>query len=223
MTKIRTPEPLDSCARLHHPTIIPTMMVQVGATQPIRVRKARRPLTPSEQRQRAADREEMQSLLSKLKQLVPGIPKRRKMSKLEIIQHVIDYIFDLQVALESHPINGSIAAAMIEFQPHLGLVHHRNSSRNDVHMFDHEFDRQHHHHRSEALAVSAMADSLESNLDHHSSNVSYQSATNIANTTTYSSSVPVTYACDLNYQTHGRISNRNSSQGERQPLASIML
>lgn len=68
-------------------------------------------LSASEQRQREMDREEMQSLLAKLKQLVPGIPKHRRLSKLEIIQHVIDYIFDLQTALESHPIASSMAIA----------------------------------------------------------------------------------------------------------------
>lgn len=68
-------------------------------------------LSASEQRQREMDREEMQSLLAKLKQLVPGIPKHRRLSKLEIIQHVIDYIFDLQTALESHPIASSVAIA----------------------------------------------------------------------------------------------------------------
>jgi len=47
--------------------------------------------------------DEMQSLLAKLKELVPNIPRNKKLSKLEIIQHVIDYIFDLQLALESHP------------------------------------------------------------------------------------------------------------------------
>lgn len=47
--------------------------------------------------------EEMQELLAKLKDLVPNMPKNKKLSKLEIIQYVIDYIFDLQTALESHP------------------------------------------------------------------------------------------------------------------------
>ena len=47
--------------------------------------------------------DEMQSLLAKLKELVPNIPRHKKVSRLEIIQYVIDYIFDLQVALESHP------------------------------------------------------------------------------------------------------------------------
>ena len=47
--------------------------------------------------------EEMKELLSKLQELVPNIPRHKKLSKLEIIQYVIDYIFDLQTALETHP------------------------------------------------------------------------------------------------------------------------
>ncbi|KAM7245914.1 hypothetical protein CapIbe_002212 [Capra ibex] len=40
---------------------------------------------------------------SKLKELVPGIPQNKKVSKMEILQHVIDCILDLQIALDSHP------------------------------------------------------------------------------------------------------------------------
>lgn len=47
--------------------------------------------------------EEMQELLCKLKDLVPYMPRNKKLSKLEIIQYVIDYIFDLQQALDNHP------------------------------------------------------------------------------------------------------------------------
>ncbi|XP_046647154.1 DNA-binding protein inhibitor ID-2-like [Daphnia pulicaria] len=47
---------------------------------------------------------EIQMYLSKLKELVPHMPKNRKVSKLEVIQHVIDYICDLQSELEqNHP------------------------------------------------------------------------------------------------------------------------
>ena len=46
---------------------------------------------------------EIQLYLSKLKELVPHMPRNRKVSKLEVIQHVIDYISDLQMALESRP------------------------------------------------------------------------------------------------------------------------
>jgi len=57
--------------------------------------------------------EEIQELLSKLKELVPNMPRNKKLSKLEIIQYVIDYIDDLQSALESHP---SVAGQFSSFQ-----------------------------------------------------------------------------------------------------------
>jgi len=47
--------------------------------------------------------EEITELLTKLKDLVPNMPRNKKLSKLEIIQYVIDYIFDLEATLESHP------------------------------------------------------------------------------------------------------------------------
>lgn len=45
----------------------------------------------------------MNDCYSKLKELVPSIPQNKKVSKMEILQHVIDYILDLQIALDSHP------------------------------------------------------------------------------------------------------------------------
>ncbi|XP_054721778.1 DNA-binding protein inhibitor ID-2-like isoform X2 [Uloborus diversus] len=54
-------------------------------------------------RAKEIDNEEIQSLLIKLKEIVPNMPRNRRLSKLEIIQYVIDYIVDLQIALESHP------------------------------------------------------------------------------------------------------------------------
>ncbi|XP_073530291.1 DNA-binding protein inhibitor ID-2 [Phyllobates terribilis] len=45
----------------------------------------------------------MNDCYSKLKELVPSIPPNKKVSKMEILQHVIDYILDLQIALDSHP------------------------------------------------------------------------------------------------------------------------
>ncbi|XP_028652734.1 DNA-binding protein inhibitor ID-2a [Erpetoichthys calabaricus] len=44
----------------------------------------------------------MNDCYSKLKELVPSIPPNKKVSKMEILQHVIDYILDLQIALDSH-------------------------------------------------------------------------------------------------------------------------
>ncbi|XP_048831316.1 DNA-binding protein inhibitor ID-3 [Brienomyrus brachyistius] len=43
---------------------------------------------------------DMNDCYSKLKALVPSIPRNRSVSQVEILQHVIDYIFDLQIALE---------------------------------------------------------------------------------------------------------------------------
>ncbi|VEN38364.1 unnamed protein product [Callosobruchus maculatus] len=48
------------------------------------------------------ENEEIQMYLTKLKDLVPFMPKNKKLSKLEVIQYVIDYICDLQNALETH-------------------------------------------------------------------------------------------------------------------------
>uniref|UniRef100_A0A3Q2FM92 DNA-binding protein inhibitor ID-4 n=1 Tax=Cyprinodon variegatus TaxID=28743 RepID=A0A3Q2FM92_CYPVA len=48
----------------------------------------------------------MNDCYSKLKELVPSILQNKNVSKMEILQHVIDYILDLQIALDSslhHP------------------------------------------------------------------------------------------------------------------------
>ncbi|KAG5877526.1 hypothetical protein JTB14_004766 [Gonioctena quinquepunctata] len=57
------------------------------------------------------ENEEIQMYLSKLKDLVPFMPKNKKLSKLEVIQYVIDYICDLQSALETHPAVNTFDAA----------------------------------------------------------------------------------------------------------------
>ncbi|KAJ8265314.1 hypothetical protein COCON_G00144130 [Conger conger] len=48
---------------------------------------------------------DMNSCYSKLKELVPTLPPNKKASKMEILQHVIDYIWDLQVELDSPGMN----------------------------------------------------------------------------------------------------------------------
>lgn len=53
------------------------------------------------------DHEEMHTLFGKLRELVPNMPRNKKVTKLEIIQNVIDYILDLEIALETHPANFS--------------------------------------------------------------------------------------------------------------------
>lgn len=63
---------------------------------------------------------EVQMYISKLKDLVPFMPKNRRLSKLEVIQNVIQYICDLQTALDSHPaINNFDAAAVLAGQNQL--------------------------------------------------------------------------------------------------------
>ncbi|KAG9268365.1 DNA-binding protein inhibitor ID-3 [Astyanax mexicanus] len=47
-----------------------------------------------------AELSDMNDCYSRLKELVPSIPQDRSVSQVEILQHVIDYIFDLQIALE---------------------------------------------------------------------------------------------------------------------------
>ncbi|XP_069740399.1 DNA-binding protein inhibitor ID-1 isoform X2 [Narcine bancroftii] len=43
---------------------------------------------------------DMNGCYSKLKELVPTLPQNKKVSKVEILQHVIDYIWDLQLELD---------------------------------------------------------------------------------------------------------------------------
>ena len=63
---------------------------------------------------------EVQMYISKLKDLVPFMPKNRKLSKLEVIQNVIQYICDLQTALDAHPsLNDFDAAAVLAGQNQL--------------------------------------------------------------------------------------------------------
>ncbi|TRY55939.1 hypothetical protein DNTS_011329 [Danionella cerebrum] len=45
----------------------------------------------------------MNDCYSRLKDLVPSLPRNQSVSKMEILQHVIDYILDLQNALEQSP------------------------------------------------------------------------------------------------------------------------
>ncbi|XP_061157052.1 DNA-binding protein inhibitor ID-3 [Syngnathus typhle] len=44
---------------------------------------------------------DMNDCYSRLAALVPSIPRNKTVSQVEILQHVIDYIFDLQIALEA--------------------------------------------------------------------------------------------------------------------------
>uniref|UniRef100_A0A182RB24 BHLH domain-containing protein n=1 Tax=Anopheles funestus TaxID=62324 RepID=A0A182RB24_ANOFN len=71
------------------------------------------------QRHRDGENDEIKLYLSKLRELVPFMPKNRKLTKLEVIQNVIDYICELQNALDSHPaVNGFDSLAVLQHQQH---------------------------------------------------------------------------------------------------------
>ncbi|KAG5276901.1 hypothetical protein AALO_G00111070 [Alosa alosa] len=55
----------------------------------------------------------MNDCYTKLKELVPSLPQNRSVSKMEILQHVIDYILDLQIALDS----SSALSASSQYSP----------------------------------------------------------------------------------------------------------
>lgn len=46
---------------------------------------------------------DMKGCYSRLRALVPTLPRHRRVSKVELLQHVIDYIWDLQLALQPGP------------------------------------------------------------------------------------------------------------------------
>lgn len=53
---------------------------------------------------------DMNGCYSRLKELVPTLPQNRKVSRVEILQHVIDYIWDLELELNSESQAGSPGA-----------------------------------------------------------------------------------------------------------------
>lgn len=68
----------------------------------------------------------MNDCYSRLKELVPSLPQNKSVSKMEILQHVIDYILDLQIALDQNWDAGSI----ISFQArHFILTYHASKSK----------------------------------------------------------------------------------------------
>ncbi|XP_049443605.1 DNA-binding protein inhibitor ID-1 [Epinephelus fuscoguttatus] len=72
-------------------------MVRCLSDQSLTIAKCKIPLLDE---QMTAFLHDMNSCYSKLKELVPTLPTNKKASKVEILQHVIDYIWDLQVELD---------------------------------------------------------------------------------------------------------------------------
>lgn len=61
--------------------------------------------------------QDMNSCYSKLKELVPTLPTNKKASKVEILQHVIDYIWDLQVELDEPEKSRQLSAGSVPRTP----------------------------------------------------------------------------------------------------------
>ncbi|XP_067361147.1 LOW QUALITY PROTEIN: DNA-binding protein inhibitor ID-1-like [Channa argus] len=61
--------------------------------------------------------QDMNSCYSKLKELVPTLPTNKKATKVEILQHVIDYIWDLQVELDEPEKSRQHAAGSVPRTP----------------------------------------------------------------------------------------------------------
>ena len=53
------------------------------------------------------DNQEMQECFLKLKDLVPGLGHEQKMTKVQVLQAVIDYILELEVTLDFDPLEAA--------------------------------------------------------------------------------------------------------------------
>jgi len=74
---------------------------------------------------------EMQELYYKLKELVPNCSTKNKMSKTELLQNVIDYIFDLQDTLDLESDDEESKALLTEsFQTN--KMEYENDSEDDL-------------------------------------------------------------------------------------------
>lgn len=47
---------------------------------------------------------EMTACFMKLRELVPSVPHGKKLTKTQLLQHVIDYIYELEVSLDGQPV-----------------------------------------------------------------------------------------------------------------------
>ncbi|CAL8110352.1 unnamed protein product [Orchesella dallaii] len=79
------------------------------------------------------ENEEIKAYLNKLQELVPFMPKNRKLSKLEVITYVIDYIRDLRQTLGLPPCNNdfdmeSMMSQVVNPAITLNLINTNNNS-----------------------------------------------------------------------------------------------
>lgn len=73
-------------------------MVRCLSEQSLTISKCKIPLLDE---QMSVFLQDMNNCYSKLKELVPTLPTNKKASKVEILQHVIDYILQLQTELDA--------------------------------------------------------------------------------------------------------------------------
>lgn len=89
-------------------------MVRCLSDQSLTISKCKIPLLDE---QMAVLLQDMNSCYSKLKELVPTLPTNKKASKVEILQHVIDYIWDLQVELDEPEKSRQLSAGSVARTP----------------------------------------------------------------------------------------------------------
>lgn len=116
---------------------------------------------------------EIQMYLSKLKDLVPNMPKNKKLSKLEVIQNVIDYICDLQSALEttnqSSTINAFDASVILNGQ-------YTTSSTTNHYQHQHSLNQR------QPLGIRSSPNTILLNNNNQSTNAINESSTILINT-----------------------------------------
>lgn len=89
-------------------------MVRCLSDQSLTISKCKIPLLDE---QMTVFLQDMNSCYSKLKELVPTLPTNKKASKVEILQHVIDYIWDLQVELDEPEKSRQLSAGSVPRTP----------------------------------------------------------------------------------------------------------
>lgn len=89
-------------------------MVRCLSDQSLTISKCKIPLLDEQMTMFLQD---MNSCYSKLKELVPTLPTNKKASKVEILQHVIDYIWDLQVELDEPEKSRQLSASSVPRTP----------------------------------------------------------------------------------------------------------
>ncbi|XP_034440847.1 DNA-binding protein inhibitor ID-1 [Hippoglossus hippoglossus] len=89
-------------------------MVRCLSEQSLTIAKCKIPLLDE---QMSVFLQDMNNCYSKLKELVPTLPTNKKASKVEILQHVIDYIWDLQVELDEPEKSRQLTASGVARTP----------------------------------------------------------------------------------------------------------